>query len=317
MKWLQHSLEEIAIARNFERVGSRRLHRSGQTKSGVALLFTRGRLRSTHDQPKVQVGRSLMDPAAGNCGGSSPVRHNRQGLLIPIADKPPIIEPGSLPTALTAPCHHLRFHPMRYGIGNRELYPCSWFQLRYGVLHTLYASLRAKPFAILPGIPGPVSRGWPVSSQEAVGANTSNGQFRMIPVRPDWNDSSDLLGYFDLNGDFRPGQLISTLLLAHEQPDKPFFVCLDEMNLARVEHYFSDFLSVLESRRKENGQFVTDAVLREEQIVRMMSGPSCAMRRRTQQAQVAPSSAGHSSEPVHRGDGEHGRDDAAVQPESP
>ena len=95
----------------------------------------------------------------------------------------------------------------------------------------------------------------------------------MIPVRPDWNDSSDLLGYFDLNGDFRPGHLIPTLLLAQEQQNKPFFVCLDEMNLARVEHYFSDFLSVLESRRKENGQFVTDVVLREDQIVRMIMDP--------------------------------------------
>ena len=73
----------------------------------------------------------------------------------------------------------------------------------------------------------------------------------MIPVRPDWNDSSELLGYFDLNGDFIPGQLIPPLLMAHGDPGKPFFVCLDEMNLARVEHYFSDFLSIIESRRRE------------------------------------------------------------------
>ena len=72
----------------------------------------------------------------------------------------------------------------------------------------------------------------------------------MIPVRPDWNDSSELLGYFDLNGEFNPGQLIAPILMAHQNPAKPFFVCLDEMNLAKVEHYFSDFLSIVESRRR-------------------------------------------------------------------
>ena len=84
----------------------------------------------------------------------------------------------------------------------------------------------------------------------------------MIPVRPDWNDSSELLGYFDLNGDYVPGQLIAPLILANDQPTKPFFVCLDEMNLARVEHYFSDFLSIIESRRTVEAKIVTDPILR-------------------------------------------------------
>jgi len=55
------------------------------------------------------------------------------------------------------------------------------------------------------------------------------------------------------------------------------------MNLARVEHYFSDFLSVLESRHKEHGQIITDAVLSEDQIVRMKIdplGPSAAALKR-------------------------------------
>jgi 5-methylcytosine-specific restriction endonuclease McrBC GTP-binding regulatory subunit McrB len=61
------------------------------------------------------------------------------------------------------------------------------------------------------------------------------------------------------------------------------FVCLDEMNLARVEHYFSDFLSVLESRRKEHGRVITDAVLGEDQIERMKLdslGPSSVALKR-------------------------------------
>ncbi len=91
----------------------------------------------------------------------------------------------------------------------------------------------------------------------------------MIPVRPDWNDSSELLGFFDLNGDFIPGQLIAPLLLAHRNPKKPFFVCLDEMNLARVEHYFSDFLSIIESRRYEGSAVTTDPILKEAHLLKM------------------------------------------------
>jgi len=97
---------------------------------------------------------------------------------------------------------------------------------------------------------------------EASGATVENGRFTMIPVRPDWNDSSELLGYFDLNGDYVPGQLITPLLMALFEPEKPFFVCLDEMNLARVEHYFSDFLSIIESRRRVGPSIITDPILR-------------------------------------------------------
>lgn len=91
----------------------------------------------------------------------------------------------------------------------------------------------------------------------------------MIPVRPDWNDSSELLGYFDLNGDFIAGQLIAPILMAHQNPKKPFFVCLDEMNLARVEHYFSDFLSIVESRRRDSNTIATDPILRDAQLSKM------------------------------------------------
>lgn len=132
-----------------------------------------------------------------------------------------------------------------------------------------YASVRAKPFVILAGNSGTGKSRLARLFAEAIGANTGNRQFQMISVRPDWNDSSDLLGYFDLNGDYRPGLLIAILLRADAARDKPFFVCLDEMNLARVEHYFSDFLSIIESRRRENGGVVTDEVIREEHIRQM------------------------------------------------
>ncbi len=134
------------------------------------------------------------------------------------------------------------------------------------VLQSFYASLRSKPFAILAGNSGTGKSKLVRLFAEASGATVDNGRFTMIPVRPDWNDSSELLGYVDLNGAFIPGKLIPALLLAHQEPTKPFFVCLDEMNLARVEHYFSDFLSIIESRRRNGGPIVTDPILSTAQL---------------------------------------------------
>ncbi len=76
-------------------------------------------------------------------------------------------------------------------------------------------------------------------------------------MRPDWTDNRGLLGYHNpLTGDYAATPFLRLLLRAHEEeqaaraedrPPRPFFVVLDEMNLARVEHYFSDFLSAMES----------------------------------------------------------------------
>jgi hypothetical protein len=136
-------------------------------------------------------------------------------------------------------------------------------------MRRFYAAFRSKPFVILAGNSGTGKSRLVRLFAEATGATVENGRFTMIPVRPDWNDSAELLGYFDLNGDFIPGQLMPPLLMAHREPAKPFFVCLDEMNLARVEHYFSDFLSIIESRRREGANIITDPILRDAQLKRM------------------------------------------------
>ncbi|MBM3861689.1 MAG: hypothetical protein FJ395_18860 [Verrucomicrobia bacterium] len=140
------------------------------------------------------------------------------------------------------------------------------------VLRAFYASLRSKPFVILAGNSGTGKSRLVRLFAEASGATVTNGRFTMIPVRPDWNDCSELLGYFDLNGEFNPGQLIAPILMAHQNPAKPFFACLDEMNLAKVEHYFSDFLSIVESRRRSKDRIVTDPILHEAQLKQMKAG---------------------------------------------
>ena len=79
----------------------------------------------------------------------------------------------------------------------------------------------------------------------------------VVPVRPDWVDNRGLLGYLNpLTSEYSTTQFLNLLLRARDEEKRaeaagekphPFFVILDEMNLARVEHYFSDFLSALES----------------------------------------------------------------------
>jgi GTPase subunit of restriction endonuclease len=74
-----------------------------------------------------------------------------------------------------------------------------------------------------------------------------------VSVRPDWMDNRGLLGYFNpLNDRYYATPILRLLLSAEKNPDKPYFLILDEMNLAKVEYYFSDFLSILESRTAKN-----------------------------------------------------------------
>lgn len=128
----------------------------------------------------------------------------------------------------------------------------------------LFLSLKTKPFVILSGISGTGKTKMVQWFAESVGANQPNGQFTLIPIRPDWNDGSDLLGYRDIKGEFKEGPLTKVIKRATDNPTLPYFVLLDEMNLARVEYYFSDLLSVMESRKWEDGQIVSSYLLTEE-----------------------------------------------------
>ncbi|MBB6637614.1 MrcB family domain-containing protein [Cohnella thailandensis] len=129
------------------------------------------------------------------------------------------------------------------------------------LLENFYLSLKTKPFVILAGVSGTGKTKLIKLFAEALGATSSNGQFTLIPVRPDWSDPSDLLGYKDLSGVFRPGRLTEVLVGASQPSNqqKPYFICLDEMNLARVEHYFSDLLSIIETQEWRDDRIVTNS----------------------------------------------------------
>ena len=117
-------------------------------------------------------------------------------------------------------------------------------------------ALRTKPFVILAGVSGTGKSRLPFLMAEATG-----GTVHRIAVRPDWTDSSDLLGYTDIEGHFRPGQLLS---IARDCSVKAMHTValLDEMNLARVEQYFAEALSAMEDRsRDRDGGYATSPLM--------------------------------------------------------
>jgi hypothetical protein len=136
------------------------------------------------------------------------------------------------------------------------------FVYDFNEIANFYLALRVKPFVILAGISGTGKTQLPRKFAAAIGMTKE--QVIQIPVRPDWTDGSDLLGYIGLDGGFNPKDLTLAIKKAHDNPNKPYFFILDEMNLARVEHYFSDFLSIIETRERNIGKIVTDPILKEE-----------------------------------------------------
>jgi len=88
--------------------------------------------------------------------------------------------------------------------------------------------------------------------------------FCMVQVKPNWHDSSELIGYVSrLNGEkFVVGPFLRFLAAAIKEPEVPYFLCLDEMNLAPVEQYFAEYLSVIESRKlNDSGIIETDPLI--------------------------------------------------------
>jgi energy-coupling factor transporter ATP-binding protein EcfA2 len=80
-------------------------------------------------------------------------------------------------------------------------------------------------------------------------ATAVGGRCTVIPVKPNWTGPEDLLGYYNpIERSYHPTPFLQALQAAEREPEILHFICLDEMNLARVEHYFADFLSLLEAR---------------------------------------------------------------------
>ena len=136
-------------------------------------------------------------------------------------------------------------------------------------------AIKSKPFLLLAGISGTgksrivreLARAcWEEDSDEYKAQKPKN--FEMVQVKPNWHDSSELIGYVSRvsgKAEFVAGDFLKFVAKAWEDQDTPYFLCLDEMNLAPVEQYFAEYLSVVESRKcGEDGVVTTDPILKKE-----------------------------------------------------
>lgn len=133
------------------------------------------------------------------------------------------------------------------------------------------AAIKTKPFLILGGFSGTgksllvKSLAFTTCPCDGVlnTSETSPGNYLLVSVKPNWHDATDITGFrSSVNRNYYVTDFMRFLVKAKLHPNVPFFVCLDEMNLAPVEEYFADFLSVIESRkRKKDGAIVTDAIV--------------------------------------------------------
>lgn len=139
------------------------------------------------------------------------------------------------------------------------------------IYRTYLTALRTKPFLLLAGISGTgksrIVKEMAFAScpdvAELRNDPVSPGNYLLVEVKPNWHDSTELLGY---ESTIKKGYVLTPfvkfLYKAMKHPDVPFFVCLDEMNLAPVEQYFAEFLSILESRKQQaDGTILTEPLI--------------------------------------------------------
>lgn len=133
-------------------------------------------------------------------------------------------------------------------------------------------AIKSKPFLLLAGISGTgksrivreLARAcWEEGTDDYKAQKPKN--FQMVQVKPNWHDSSDLIGYVSRvsgKAEFVAGEFLKFVARAWEDTETPYFLCLDEMNLAPVEQYFAEYLSVIESRKShEDGTVTTDPIV--------------------------------------------------------
>ena len=136
-------------------------------------------------------------------------------------------------------------------------------------------ALRTKPFMLLAGISGTgKSRIVRKLAQATTTQQYDNDDdrwkdnrpenFELIQVKPNWHNSMDVVGFYsNISKKYEYTPFVEFIVKAWQHKDTPYFLCLDEMNLAPVEEYFAEFLSAIESRSTdEKGEYITDPIIK-------------------------------------------------------
>ena len=153
-------------------------------------------------------------------------------------------------------------------------------QIFYGGPETEYirsylTALRTKPFMLLAGISGTGKSRIVRKLAQATTTQKYNKDedrwkdnrpenFELIQVKPNWHNSMDVVGFYsNISKKYEFTPFVEFIVKAWQHTDMPYFLCLDEMNLAPVEEYFAEFLSAIESRSTdENGDYITDPIIK-------------------------------------------------------
>jgi hypothetical protein len=121
-------------------------------------------------------------------------------------------------------------------------------------LANYHICLKTRPFVILAGLSGTGKSKLSQLYAEALGHKQ---RYLRLPVRPNWNDDRYLLGHLNvITGEYVTEPAVEFILEANQDQDQLYFFCLNEMNLAHVEYYFSQFLSAMEEERSQDRQIL-------------------------------------------------------------
>lgn len=205
-------------------------------------LVKEGYLQDTGAKTKAQSG-----PRAG-----SPTTEYRFGhMLVPARTSPAAVTKPPFP-GQAGPVAASHSQAIR---GIQEAMEAEGYVISSAELANFFLAMTVSPLVILSGISGTGKSLLPRKF-----AKFTNSRFQPIPVQPQWSDNSDLFGYVPslASGSFVKGKIIESILDAKRNPDSLSIALLDEMNLAPVEHYFSDFLSVTESRERKGSSIGSD-----------------------------------------------------------
>lgn len=126
------------------------------------------------------------------------------------------------------------------------------------LIFNYFNCLKTKPFLILTGISGSGKSKLSQVFSDII-SEGDKSRIELIPVKPNWKDSKGLFGYHNLlDNTYYITPLVKLMIRALSDEENPYFLILDEMNLAKTEHYFADYLSLIESRQLKVNRKATD-----------------------------------------------------------
>ena len=89
---------------------------------------------------------------------------------------------------------------------------------------------------------------WECSKSRKIQSRNDDKHYQIVPVGANWTDNTNIVGYYNvITEKYQSTPAYDLIKRANENPNDPYFLILDEMNLSHVERYFSDFLSSIES----------------------------------------------------------------------